>query len=176
MPPPWNRGKNPGGPPQWDGTDPALRGPKRTGPIRAIVPGDDVEVAREIARLWDKVKTMQIGEEEDPVNVRKHLSTGSSVDSINVKATPGNVHGWFLSNQNAAVRYVKLYDKATAPTVGTDTPVMTIAIPGGASANVDFTKGIAFTLGIGFGITTAVADNSTASVAANEIVVNLLYL
>ena len=58
MPAPWNRGKNPGGPPQWDGSDPPLRGPKRTGPIRAIVPGDDVEVAREIARLWDGLRKL----------------------------------------------------------------------------------------------------------------------
>lgn len=33
---------------------PALRGPKRTGPIGAIVPGDDIEVARELARLGRK--------------------------------------------------------------------------------------------------------------------------
>ena len=102
------------------------------------------------------------------MNVYKHLSTGTSVDSTIVKTTAGTVHGWFLSNQNAAVRYVKLYDKASSPAVGTDTPKMTIAIPGGASANVEFTYGIDFTAGIGFGITTAVADNSTAAVAARR--------
>lgn len=32
---------------------PSLRGNKRLGPIRGIVPGDHVEVAREIARLWE---------------------------------------------------------------------------------------------------------------------------
>ena len=33
---------------------PALRGPKRTGPIGELVPGDDVEVARILARLGRK--------------------------------------------------------------------------------------------------------------------------
>lgn len=32
---------------------PSLRGPKRTGPIGTIVPGDHVEVARDIQRLWE---------------------------------------------------------------------------------------------------------------------------
>lgn len=33
------------------------------------------------------------------------------------------------SNINAAARYLKLYNKASAPTVGTDTPVLTIPLP-----------------------------------------------
>ena len=112
----------------------------------------------------------------ESVNVNRHLSTGTSADSTIVKTTAGTVHGWYISNTNASVRYVKLYNKASSPAVGTDTPFMTIPIPGGAAANVEFANGIDFTTGIGFGITTAVADASSAAVAANEIVINLLYL
>lgn len=35
---------------------PSLRGPKRTGPIGTIVPGDHTEVARDIQRLWEFVR------------------------------------------------------------------------------------------------------------------------
>lgn len=46
----------PGGPYIEPQVNPALRGPKRTGPIGELVPGDDVEVARILARLGRKPK------------------------------------------------------------------------------------------------------------------------
>lgn len=103
--------------------------------------------------------------------------SAASTNATSAKASAGQVFGWYLSNINAAVRYLKLYNKASAPTVGTDTPVMTIAIPGnaaGAGATVEFTNGIAFATGIAYALTTGVADSDTGAVAANEIVVNLL--
>jgi hypothetical protein len=105
--------------------------------------------------------------------------SAASTNATSAKASAGQVYGWYLSNVNAAVRYLKLYNKASAPTVGTDTPVMTIAIPGGstagAGANVEFTNGIAFGTGIAYALTTGAADSDTAAVAASEIIVNLLY-
>lgn len=44
----------PGGPFIEPSVTPAMRGPKRTGPIGELVPGDDVEVARILARLGRK--------------------------------------------------------------------------------------------------------------------------
>lgn len=92
-----------------------------------------------------------------------------------VKGSAGQLFGWHMYNDGAAEVYVKFYNKATAPTVGTDTPVMTVPIPAGAGANVEFTNGIEFATGIGVGATTAVADASTAAPAANQVIVNLLY-
>jgi hypothetical protein len=101
--------------------------------------------------------------------------SAASTNATSVKGSAGQVFGWYLYNANAAVRYLKLYNKATSPTVGTDTPVMTIPIPPGAGANVEFSHGIAFATGIGLALTTGVADADTAAVAANEIIVNLFY-
>lgn len=104
--------------------------------------------------------------------------SAASTNATSAKASAGQVYGWFISNTNAAPRYLKLYNKASAPTVGTDTPAMTVLIPGnaaGAGANVEFTNGIAFGTGIAYAITTGVADSDVGSVAANEIVINLLY-
>jgi len=86
------------------------------------------------------------------------------------------LHGWFVYNAAASVRYLKLYNSATAPTVGTDTPKLTIPIPPGTGANVEIAGGVEFTVGVGLGATTGVADNDTGAPAANDVVVNLWYL
>lgn len=104
--------------------------------------------------------------------------SAATTNATSAKASAGQVYGYFLSNINAAPAYLKLYNKASAPTVGTDTPVMTILIPGnaaGAGANCEFANGIAFATGIAYAITTGVTDASTGAVAANEVVINLLY-
>lgn len=106
--------------------------------------------------------------------VYKLISAGST-NGTSVKASAGVVSGWFLSNQNPATRYVKLYNKAITPTVGTDVPVMTLALPGGASANVGLPSAVAFATGIGLGTTTGYADNDTGAVLAGDIIINLVY-
>lgn len=106
-----------------------------------------------------------------------------SVDAggANVKGSKGSLFGGWISNQAAAVRYLKFYDKATTPVVGTDTPVMTIALPANWAGSLDSVlgdacpDGIVFTNGIGVGATTAIADNSVAAPAANDVTVNLFY-
>jgi hypothetical protein len=106
-------------------------------------------------------------------SVSRTLSAANTT-GINAKGSAGQVYGWAISNTNAAARYVKFYNKATAPAVGTDTPVMTLAIATGATSE-EFTSGIPFALGIGYGITTGAADNDTGAPGANEVIVNLLF-
>lgn len=103
------------------------------------------------------------------------LLSAATTNATNAKASAGIVGGWYAYNANASVRYLKLYNKATSPTVGSDTPVMTIPIPAGAAANVEFGNGINFATGIGYATTTGVADADTGAVAANEIIINLFY-
>jgi len=107
------------------------------------------------------------------LTIYRNLDVGST--GANIKASAGQVYGWYYANQATSFRYLKLYNKATAPTVGTDTPVLTIPLPPLSAANVEFTNGIAFATGIGIGATTAIADNSTANPTANDVVANVLY-
>jgi hypothetical protein len=92
------------------------------------------------------------------------------------------VGGYHLHNAGAAARYIKLYDKATAPTVGTDTPLLTLGVPAGAAVAVmipnfqDGSAGIAFQNGIGIGATTAAADADTGAPTANDVIVSVYYL
>ena len=104
------------------------------------------------------------------------LISAATTNATSVSATANTLlYGYYISNTNAAVRYVKFYNKASAPTVGTDTPVLTLAIPASGAANVSFPAGVNFTTGLAFATTTGAADSDTAAVAATEVIVNLAY-
>lgn len=107
------------------------------------------------------------------------LISAATTNATSVKASAGTLYGIQVFNLNAAARYLKLYDKASAPTVGTDTPVKVLMIPGntaGAGVVVPVaTCGLIFSSGIAFALTTGITDADTGAVAASEIVVNLDY-
>lgn len=109
-------------------------------------------------------------------NVPNKFLSQNNTTGQHIKASPGVLTMLYCTNINAAMRYVKLYNKATAPSVGTDTPTHTIGVPGNSSGGgiclpipID---GILFTAGIGLGITTGPTDADTGAPAANEVIVN----
>lgn len=108
------------------------------------------------------------------------LVSAATTNATSVKASAGTVYLITASNVNAAARYLKLYNKASAPTVGTDTPVFTFIIPGntaGAGTNIPLpAMGVNFSTGIAFALTTGIADADTGAVAASDIAVNLAYV
>jgi len=97
------------------------------------------------------------------------VAAAASTNSTNVKASAGRVVGYHFTNNTAAAKYIKLYNKASAPTVGTDTPVTTLILPASSQIFAQFVGGLSFATGIGYGITGAVADNDTTAVAANDV-------
>jgi hypothetical protein len=105
-------------------------------------------------------------------------AASANQDSQSVKGSAGTLYTIALGNVNAAVRFVKLYDKATAPTSG-DTPVLTLIVPGattGAGSNVPIPAcGIAFASGIGFRITTAISDGDTGAATSGDVTVNVIF-
>lgn len=118
------------------------------------------------------------------VNVKPTTSGGLTIfrsidvdeSEEEVKATAGQVFGWYLFNGAAAVRYVKFYNATAANvTVGSTTPVLTVPLPAGAAANVEFTNGIAFSTAICIAATTGIADNDTGAPSANDVVANVFY-
>lgn len=71
-----------------------------------------------------------------------------------------------VANLTAAIIYVKLYNKATAPVPGTDIPLVTIPIPIGGFFEADFgSMGKRFALGLGIAVTGAAAATDTTAVA-----------
>lgn len=93
-----------------------------------------------------------------------------------VKASAGQLFGWYLYNAAASARYLKFYNATAANvTVGSTTPVLTIPVAAGAAANVEFSNGIAFGTAISVAVTTGLADADTGAPAANDFIINILY-
>lgn len=72
-----------------------------------------------------------------------------------IKASAGQVYTVTFYNANAAVRYLQLYNKASAPTLSTDTPVYTIPMTAGQARDINIADiGAAFATGIAWAYTT----------------------
>jgi hypothetical protein len=98
------------------------------------------------------------------------IKSAASVNNTLVKASAGNVFSLYVFNTSAALRYIKLYNKNTAPVAGTDIPVVTIPIRAGAERDIllnDF--GGLFSSGIGYAITGGLADTDTTAVAVDDV-------
>lgn len=86
-----------------------------------------------------------------------------------IKASAGQLYSLDVYNVNAAVRYLHIYNKASAPTLSTDTPVYTIPLPptAGRSVTIGQDIGLAFATGIAWAYTTDnIAIPATAATSA----------
>jgi hypothetical protein len=98
------------------------------------------------------------------------ISSAASTNATSVKASAGTVYGIVASNTGAAAAFVKLYNKASAPTVGTDVPVLTIPIPASSAVSLNLgALGHRFATGIALAITNLAADSDTTAVAAAQV-------
>jgi hypothetical protein len=63
------------------------------------------------------------------------VSAGSNNATV-VKASAGLLYGWSVNNINAAVRYLKFYDKASAPAPATDAEALVVAVAAASGQTV----------------------------------------
>ena len=121
--------------------------------------------------------TKEVPQTSGGVSASKLISSAGT-NATSIKASAGQLYGLFATNANAAPRYLKIYNKATAPVVGSDVPLQTYLIPGNA-AGAGFTRyiphGIPFTVGIALAITAGAADADASAIGAAEVIVNLEY-
>ena len=112
--------------------------------------------------------------------LKKHkLISAATTNATLVKGSKGRILTGSLFNTAAATKYFKLYNKAVAPTVGTDVPEHTIAVP--PSGTVYFTSlfgdyGYHAGAGLAYAITGASGDSDTTAVAAGDVIVNLEFV
>lgn len=105
------------------------------------------------------------------------LISAATTNATSVKASAGTVYSIQASNTGAAVAFLKLYNKASAPTVGTDVAVMTLILPAGGGIVIPPNDiGIAFTTGIAFAITGVATTADTTAVALAQVVINIDYI
>lgn len=100
---------------------------------------------------------------------KTRIVSAASTNATNVKASAGKVMSLRLFNTAAYDVFFKFYDKASAPTVGTDTPSWTIPIKAGTGYSNNFVLGDDFAIGIAYAITKLQADSDTTVVAANDV-------
>lgn len=95
-------------------------------------------------------------------------TTGAaSTNATSVKTSSGSLFEISVSNPTASPVFFKFYNKASAPTVGTDVPILTIPVPAGGTAIESFgANGKRLTTGLAWALTGAVAATDTAAVAA----------
>jgi hypothetical protein len=99
------------------------------------------------------------------------LSSAATTNAGVAKASGGSLSFFAGYNGNAAARYLKFYNKASAPTVGTDTPVLTFRLPPASDFIVELPNGGAvFSTGIAYAITGAAADADTTAISSGDIV------
>ena len=82
--------------------------------------------------------------------------SASGTNSTNIKNANANLGSLWITNTTASIKFVKLFNKSSAPTVGTDTPIFNLAIQ--PNSTTDFgngSSGIRFSLGLGYAITGA---------------------
>lgn len=104
------------------------------------------------------------------------LTTAATTNATSVKTTSANVFEIDVSNTSATQMFLKLYNKTSAPVVGTDIPISTIPIPANSFQAFEFGRlGKRFSSGLAFALTAGIAATDTAAVAAGSYV-NINYL
>jgi hypothetical protein len=107
------------------------------------------------------------------------VNSAASTNGALILTGTSGLQAYYATNNGASPAFVKLYNKATAPTVGTDVPEMIIpvpaavsGVPGVAQLPIGF-AGFRFPLGLGIAITGGAADSDTTAVAAGQVKVKL---
>lgn len=112
-----------------------------------------------------------------PTPLASNINSAATVNANLLKTGAVTLLNIVASNANAATRYLKLYNKATAPVVGTDIPVLTIAIAPSSTVSIQFgSLGHKFALGLGIGITGLPVDTDATVIGANDVKVMASYV
>jgi hypothetical protein len=100
---------------------------------------------------------------------KTRIVSAASTNATSVKASAGKVMSLRLFNNAAYDVFFKFYDKASSPTVGTDTPTWTIPLKAGTGYSDHYPLGDDFGTGIAYAITKAIGDSDTTAVAAGDV-------
>lgn len=114
---------------------------------------------------------------------RQYFLNSTASTNINlIQSGHRALSGLYATNIGATVAYVKLYNKATAPVLATDVPVMIIPLAAAAAGMPGVYQisscdvGYRFPLGIGIAITGGIADTDATAVAAGQVKVHLSHI
>lgn len=105
------------------------------------------------------------------------INSAATTNATSIKASTGTLYSITVSNAGAAAAFVKLYNLAAAPTVGTSVIALTISVAASGVVTVPFgTMGMRFGTGIALAITNLVGEADATAVAANQVKVMASYI
>lgn len=95
----------------------------------------------------------------------------ATTNATSVKTSAGLLYSVSISNPTSSPVFLKVYNKASAPTVGTDVPVLTIPIAANGYAIEEFgANGMRLATGIAWALTGAmIATDATAVTAGAQV-------
>lgn len=103
------------------------------------------------------------------------ITSAASTNATSVKASAGQLYSVTATNNSTSARYLKFYNKASAPNPASDTPVLRIMIPASGGITADYSKGLVFGTGIAYAVVTGAGDTNTGAVGADECQINVGY-
>lgn len=104
------------------------------------------------------------------------VSSAATTNATSAKASAAKFYGFHLANLSDVPVFLKLYNKASAPTVGTDVPVLVIPVLPGQQATRDYSFPVNFTTGFAYAITAGALDTDTTAVQPQALIGHLTYL
>lgn len=97
------------------------------------------------------------------------VNAAATTNATNLKASAGNILEIDVFNNAAYAVFLKIYNLATTPTVGTSTIAWTIPIAAGTGFSRSFPRGKPYATGIAYAITKLQADTDTTAVVAGDL-------
>jgi hypothetical protein len=98
------------------------------------------------------------------------LNSAATTNGALISPGGTKLKSFITSNAGAAAAFVKLYNRSTAPVVGTTVPVIVIPIPASSVISLAIgADGIQFPSGLGIAVTNLVDDTDTTAVAASQV-------
>jgi hypothetical protein len=142
-------------------------------PVATAAPGRGSSGTLVVLRTGARLELYN-GTTYDPLQkagVARLISAAASVNATSVKTTSADLFRVGGYNASAALRYLKIYNKGSAPTVGTDTPLLTIPLEPSKPFSIALggTGGIYLSAGLAYAITTGAADNDTGVLTAGDV-------
>ena len=119
---------------------------------------------------------------ELPVTTQAHFkSSTATTNATLVRSSAGSVFNIIIHNTHGgggsgSAITLRFYDKATAPVVGTDVPMIIIHVQSNDSKEINFTSGITFKNGIAYSITAGNALLDATPVSADGVQVYIGYI
>lgn len=103
-----------------------------------------------------------------------HLCSAGSTNATVIKASAGQVYGWYIYNSNASARKVAFHNTASSPTAGASV-YYSLVVPASGAVTAFIPQGLAFATGIAITTVTGLADSDNTAVASNDLIINVWY-